>query len=71
MTISFSFNPNCQTCQDTLPKLKAVGVRSNIAYIDTTTKFGTKMANQANAKRVPSVYYGNDKKNSSFSLSFR
>lgn len=57
------FNPNCQTCQDTLPKLKkAVGVRSNIAYIDTTTKFGTKMANQANAKRVPSVYYGNDKK---------
>lgn len=57
------FNPNCQTCQDTLPKLKkAVGVRSNITYIDTTTKFGTKMANQANAKRVPSVYYWNDKK---------
>lgn len=57
------FNPNCQTCQDTLPKLKkAVGVRSNIAYIDTTTKLGTKMANQAKAKRVPSVYYVSDKK---------
>lgn len=57
------FNPNCQTCQDTLPKLKkAVGVRTNIAYIDTTTKLGTKMANQAKAKRVPSVYYVSDKK---------
>ena len=63
------FNPNCETCQDVIPKLLAGKnikdfdlniVRQNIAFVDTTQDYGKEMAAENDVETVPSyMFIGN------------
>lgn len=60
------FNPNCETCQDVIPKILEPGktkdfvlekVRKNIAFLDTTQDYGKEIASENEVETVPSYMY--------------
>lgn len=55
------FNPNCETCQDTIPELlKGLDkdiYKKNITFVDTTQEYGKKLASKNGVETVPSYLY--------------
>ena len=60
------FNPNCETCQDVIPRVLDKGktkkfdlniVRQNIVFVDTTQDYGKKLASDYDVETVPSYMY--------------
>jgi thiol-disulfide isomerase/thioredoxin len=55
------FNPNCETCQDTIPELlKGLDkdiYKKNIVFVDTTQEYGKKLASKNGVETVPSYLY--------------
>ena len=58
------FNPNCQTCQDTIPELlKGIDKKiytQKITFVDTTQDYGKKLAKENGVETVPAYIYKYD-----------
>lgn len=61
------FNPNCQTCQDTIPEvLKHIKgkdrakIATRVAFIDTTQDYGKSLAQKYGVEYVPSYMYNKE-----------
>ena len=55
------FNPNCETCQDTIPRILE-GIdkdvyKKNIVFVDTTQEYGKNLAKENDVETVPSYLY--------------
>lgn len=53
------FNPNCETCRDTIPKLfeglnNKTNILKRVAFVDTTQPYGKELAQEFGVEYVPS-----------------